>query len=550
MAGAPRWALQMLLAVGLCAALSACGQKRQAQRAPCPAGQLCLEAGNEADPTSLDPPRTQLTSENNVLQDMFVGLVTGDAAYRPIPGMATRWTVSPDGLVWTFTLRDAQWSDGAPVTAEDFAFAFRRLEDPKTAAVYAYLFYLIKGAQAINEGKANPDALGVRALDAHTFQITLNHPAPYLPQMLMHQIVLPVPEHVVQRWGEAWVQPAHMVTNGAYTLTSWLLGGRIVLQKNPRFYDAANVCLDRVSYYTTPDLVSAERQVRAGELDLMTGFSSSRAKFLRRPDQIPASVHTTPWLGVSYLAFNTHAPRLADRRVRLALSMAVDRDFITGKLLGAGQPSQYTFVPKGTANYTPIPDPPWASWPLVRRQAAARALLAAAGYGPAHPLAIELKYPRGDDFNVSSLAIQSDWNAIGVRASLSPVEAQIFYQDLDIRDFQVGLAAWIADFNDPLTFLGLFKSDAGPQNYSGYKSPAYDALLAQADQQTDLQARAALLERAEALPMQAATVAPIYGYATRALVNPAVTGWVDNLPGYNPKRWVCFKDAAERRGRR
>jgi oligopeptide transport system substrate-binding protein len=549
MACALRSAVLVLLVLSLGAGLSACSKTHHAQRAPCPAGQLCFEAGNDADPTSLDPPRTELTGENNILQDMFVGLVTGDAAFRPIPGMATSWSTSPDGLVWTFKLREAQWSDGAPVTANDFAFAFRRLEDPKTASSYAYLFYLIKGAEAVNGGKAALDTLGVKAPDPHTFQITLNHPAPYLPEMLMHQIVMPVPEHVVKRWGDAWVQPAHMVANGAYTLTSWTLGDRIVLQKNPRFYDAAHVCLDRVSYYPTPDHVSAERQVRVGELDMTTDFASSRAKFLRRPDQIPAYVHTPPWLGVQYLTFNTHIPALADQRVRLALSMAVDRDFITRKLLGAGQPTQYNFVPKGTANYAPIADPVWATWPLVRRQAEARRLLAAAGYGPAHPLKFELKYRHDDDGDVASLAMQSDWSAIGVKAALAPVEAQIFYQDLNIRDFEVGYAAWIADFNDPLTFLGLFKSDAGSQNYSDYKSASYDALLAQADQQTDLAARAALLEKAEVLPMQAVTVAPIYGYATRALINPAITGWVDNLPGYNPKRWVCFKDAAARRGR-
>jgi oligopeptide transport system substrate-binding protein len=341
-----------------------------------------------------------------------------------------------------------------------------------------------------------------------------------------------------------------MVSNGPYTLTSWTLGDRIVLQKNPRFYDASHVCLDRVSYYPTPDPVSAERQIRTGELDLMIDFASSRAKFLRRPDQIPAYVHTPPWLGVTYLVFNTHTAALADRRVRLALSMAMDRDFITQKLLRAGQPSQYNFVPRGTSNYTPIPDPDWASWPRVRRQQEARRLLAAAGYGPGHSLKLDLKYPRGGDEDDVTLAIQSDWNALGVQVSLSPEEPQVYYQDLNIRDFQVGIASWIADFNDPLTFLGLFKSDAGALNFGDYKSAAYDSLLAQADQQTDLKARAALLERAEALPMHDATVAPVYGYATRALVNPALTGWVDNLPGYNPKRWVCFKDAAARRGRR
>ncbi len=534
--------IPLLLFAALGLGLAGCG-KPHAQRAPCPQGQLCLEVGNDTDPTSLDPPRTELTSENNILQDVFTGLVTGDAAFRPIPGMATRWTTSADGLIWTFYLRPALWSDGQPVTAEDFVFAFRRLEDPKTASSYAYLFYLIKGAQAVNEGKAPPETLGVSAPDAHTFQIILNHPAPYLPQMLMHQIVMPAPEHAVKRWGDAWIQPAHIVSNGPYTLKSWVLGDRVVLQKNPLFYDAAHVCLDRVSYYATPDLVSAERRVRDGELDVMIDFASARARFLRRPDQIPAYVHTPPWLGVSYVIFNTRIPALADRRVRLALSMAIDRDFLSSKLLGAGQKPQYGFVPPGTANYQPLPLPAFATWSLAKRQAFARRLLAEAGYGPGHPLSVDFKYARGGDTDIAALAIQSDWAEVGVKTGLSPIEPQISYQDFNARDFTTGAAAWIADYNDPLTFLNLFKSDAGAQNYSDYKSAAYDDLLAQAEQQTDLKARAALLQRAEALPMAAATVAPLHGYTTRALVNPRVTGWVDNLPGFNPKRWLCFKGA-------
>ena len=543
--GADFKALALVVAAG--ALLIVAGCDKHGGRTPCPAGKLCFEAGNDADPTTLDPPRTELTTEANVIDDMLIGLMTLDAASKPIPGMATSWTTSPDGLVWTFHLRDAVWSDGVPVTAGDFVFGFRRLEDPRTASDYAYLFYLIKGAEAVNTGKAAPETLGVAAPDPRTVRITLTHPAPYLLQMLTHQISFPIPEHAVKRWGDAWVQPGHYVSNGPYTLASFKLGDRVVLNKNPRFYDAANVCFDRVSYYPTPDVVSAERRLRAGEFDLVIGFTSSRARFLRRPDQIPTYVHTSPWLGLTYLTFNTHVPALADKRVRLALSMSVDRDFIAGKLLGAGQPPQYGFVPVGTANYTPIPNPAWASWPLARRQAAARRLLADSGYTPAHPLKIGLKYPNGGDFTLIPPALQSDWRAIGVRTSLSPVESQIFYQDMNVRDSQVGLAAWIADFNDPLTFLGLFRSNAGTQNYGDYKNPAYDDLLTRADDQTDLKARAALLEQAERLPMDDVNAAPIYGYATRDLLDPNVTGWVDNLPGFHMKRWMCFKDAAARR---
>ncbi len=538
-------ALALTLAASTLLSLSACD--KHGGRTPCPAGKLCFEAGNGADPTTLDPPRTSLTTETNIIDDMLIGLTTLDASSKPIPGMATSWTTSPDGLVWTFHLRKAVWSDGAPVTAADFVFALRRLEDPKTASDYAYLFYLIKGAEAINTGKAALETLGVIALDPHTLQITLNHPAPYLPQMLTHQISFPIPEHAVKRWGDAWVQPGHYVSNGPYTLASFKLGDRVVLNKNPLFYDAANVCFDRVSYYPTADVVSAERRLRAGEFDLVIDFDSIRTRFLRRPDQIPAYVHTFPWLGMTYLTFNTQVPALADKRVRLALSMSIDRSFITSKLLSAGQPPQYGFVPPGTSNYTPIANPDWAPWPLARRQAQAKRLLAAAGYTAAHPLKIDLKYSNGSDNDLVAPDLQSDWRAIGVQTSLSPVESQILYQDLHIRDSQVGLASWSADFDDPLTFLNLFKSDAGQQNYGDYKNRAYDGLLAGADQQTDLKARAALLEQAEALPMNDVNEAPIYGYATRALLNPDVTGWVDNLPGFHPKRWMCLKDAAARR---
>ncbi|MDR3507660.1 MAG: peptide ABC transporter substrate-binding protein, partial [Caulobacteraceae bacterium] len=357
-------------------ALSGCGESKPL-RAPCPAGKLCLEYGNGSEPVSLDPHKITGTWESRVVGELLMGLTQEDPEGRPVPGMATSWRTSPDGLVWTFHLRDAKWSDGEPVTADDFVFSLRRLLSPALASEYASLMYVIKNAQPVNEGKLPLTALGVRAIDPRTLEITLEHPAPYLPELAKHQTMIPVPRHVVEKWGDDWSKPAHFVSNGPYRLEEWRFGDHVRLGRNPLFYDAGKVCFDQVTFYPTADAVSAERRVRRGELDLNAEIQSNRIAFLRQPDQIPDYVRVHTYLGVNYLAFNTHdVPAFKDRRVRIALDMAIDRDFITQKLLRGGQQSAYGFVPPGVANYVSPPPPVWASWSLERRHRAARALLA------------------------------------------------------------------------------------------------------------------------------------------------------------------------------
>jgi oligopeptide transport system substrate-binding protein len=458
--------------------------------------------------------------------------------------MARSWRTSPDGKVWTFNLREAQWSDGAPVTADDFVFSFRRLMDPKTASEYAYLLYFIKNAQPVNEGKLPLTALGVRAVDPLTLEITLDHPAAYLPEILKHQITFPVPKHVIDRWGEAWLQPQHYVSNGPYKLVFWRLGDRIEVVRNPYFYDARSVCVDQVDYYPTADPIAAERRVRRGELDLNTDIQSNRVAYLRGAGKMDDYVRVHTFLGVFYLVFNTksaEAPQLADVRVRRALSMALDRDFITGKLERAGQIPAYAMVPPGVANYQPIALPAWTRWPLAQRQAEARTLLAAAGFGPAHPLKIELKHGNTPEGLLVAPAIQADWRAIGVQTSLAEDDTQILYQDLRVRNFQVSTAYWIADYDDATSFLQLEQSQTGAQNYGDYDNPAFDALLAKADNDPDVKARAGELARAEQIMIDDVAVAPVGFLVNKNLVSPQITGWVDNLTDFHRTRYLCFK---------
>ncbi len=510
-------------------------------RAACPAGKLCLERGNVADPLTLDPLKSTTIGEQHILGDMFTALVQYDAKGEPIPGIATAWETSPDGLTWTFHLRESKWSDGAPLTADDFVFAMQRLMDPKFASEYAYILYFVQNAEAVNGGKLPLTAVGVDAPDPRTFRIHLTHPVPYLLRVATHTAMYPIPRHMVEKYGDHWTDPAHWVSNGAYVIKTWVLGDRIHAERNPYFYDAKSVCIDEVNFYPGADAISAERRVRRGEIDYNWDIQSNRISYLRQPGQIPDFVHVRTWLGTVYIPFNPNAvPAFKDIRVRQALTMAIDRDFVAGKLMRGGQLPAYTLVPPGIASYPGSVPPHWAGWSFERRMSEAKRLMAEAGYTPEHPLKFELKMRNTNDPQLIYPAIQADWRSIGAVASLYPEESQIAYADYSARNFQAADVGWIADYNDPLTFLYLMKSTTGPQNYSDYKNPAYDALLDKADHDVDLTERGLDLAKAEHLGMEDATVAPVYFYVSKDLVNPKLTGWQENLPDWHLSRYMCF----------
>ena len=521
-------------------ALGGCQQK--AQRPDCPAGQVCLEYGNGTEPETLDPQKSSLLDESVIISDLVNGLTTEAPDGSVAPAMASSWETTADGLTWTFHLRPATWSDGVPVTADDFVYAYRRVLKPETAAIYAYLVASVfKNGQAVNAGKAAPETLGVRALGPRTLELTLEHPVPYLPELLKHLSFFPVPRHVVERYGDAWTQPGHMVTNGAYELVSWRLGDYIQVRRNPRFWDARDVCVDRINYYPTADVVAAERRVARGELDVNTSFQSNRITRLRKT--MPGYVRTHVTLSSTYMNFNTSGTsKFRDRRVRRALSESIDREFITRKLLRAGQQPAYSFVPPVIANYVKGPRLKWADRSLEARQADARRLLAEAGYGPNHPLKLELKASNATETQLMIQSIQADWRTIGVEASLAQNEFQVAMAAYRARDFDVAPMAWIADYNDPLTFLELLKSDTGAQNYGDYKNPAYDALLAQSQATPDRLARAHILARAEQIMLDDEAMAPLLFGVNRNLVSPRITGWVDNAANQHRARWLCVKD--------
>jgi oligopeptide transport system substrate-binding protein len=365
---------------------------------------------------------------------------------------------------------------------------------------------------------------------------------------MKHQSFFPIPEHVVERLGEKWATPGKLVGNGPYLLKEWRLGDYVRLEKNPRYSGAGSVCFDRVDFYPITDAVAGERRALRGELDINGGIQPSRVARLRANPDWARYVHVHSYLSTGYVIFNTRdVPPLRDVRVRQALSMAIDRRFITDKIFrGVGQVPTTAFVPLGIAGYVPLGQRPkayWADWSYARRQAEARRLLAAAGYGASRPLKLQVKTFNNPTSLEVIQSIQSDLKSVGVETSIRLEDGIVALQSFEIRDFQVGNVGWIADYDDPTTYLGLMRSDTGAQNYGDYKNPAYDALLNKADNEPDAGKRADYLAQAEQMMLDDADVAPIDVGVNLNLVNGNITGWVDNDVDVHPIRYLCRNDA-------
>ena len=502
---------------------------------------ICAEAvtlhrGNGAEPDSLDPDKAQGTWENHIIGDMLLGLYTEDAAGKAIYGAAESHKVSQDGLVWTFKLRDHTWSDGVPVTADDFITAWRRILDPAFHGQYASLLYEFKNARDINEGRMKPEELAARAIDAKTIELTLDHPAPYLPQLLAHQTAFPVPKHVLDAKGDQWVKAGNYVSNGPYTLTAWSPNNYILLKKNPRFYDAANVQIDEIYYYPTSDTSAAFKRFRAGELDMQDGLSSQDIDFIKQ--NIPDTLHLNPNLSVSYIAINSSKPPLNDKRIREALSLAFDRDTMAEKILKFEEQAAYSFVPPGTAGYPGGVNLDFKPLSYEERVAKAKGLMEAAGYGPQNVLHLRFEIGTAPDNKRVGAAIQQMWRPIYVDVEPRGSESQVLYAQLRAGDFQVSQAAWVGDYNDAKNFLFLFRTDTKDMNYGRYSNPEFDRLMLQSDSMVDEVERGKVLAQAETIMLNDYACITNRFINGRHIVQTYVKGFVPNIRDVNRSRFL------------
>lgn len=490
------------------------------------------------EPASLDPHKISGTWENDVVGDLFEGLLTEAADGTRIPGVAASWDISDDGTVYTFTLRDdAKWSDGEPVTADDFVFAYQRILTPATAADYAYLLYPIKNAEAVYTGEADASTLGVEAIDATTLQVTLERSTPYFLEQLSHYTAYPVPRHAVEAHGNQWSRPGNMVSNGAFQLTEWQSQTRITASRNPYFHDADAVALDEVVYFPIEERNTALNRFRAGEIDIAREFPTQQYQWLQ--DNLPDAVQVAPYLGIYYYVFNArdgHAT--ADPRVREALSLAVRREVITNHILGTGEVPAYSFVPPNVSHYA-APSLNFADLSQDERLERARELLQEAGYGPDNPLELMLRYNTSEDHRKVAIAVAAMWKPLGIDVELYNAEVAVHYADIRQGDFDVARAGWIGDYNDAQNFLSLLESNV-PNNYGAYSSPEFDALMSEAANTQDIDERAALMAEAEAIALDNSATLPIYYYVSRNLVSTDLVGWETNIEDIHRSRWVSF----------
>lgn len=505
--------------------------------------EVVLNRGNAGgDPFSLDPHNTQGTWENNIVGDMLEGLATEDVNGEIIPGAAESWTVSEDGLTWTFKMREgAVWSDGTPVTADDFVYSWRRLMAKETAAQYALMLYVVKNGEAVNSGKLPVEQLGVAAPNPATLVVTLEHPAPYFDGIVAHQATFPVSKTAIDKFGKDWIKPGNMITNGPFTLVDWRVQEYVRLAKNPKYYDAANVKVDVVNWIPINDVNAALKRYRAGELDLHDRFPTPQYRQLKQT--MGEEVKLAPYLATSYLSFNQRRAPFDDIRVRQALSLAYDRQTITDRIYQLGEPVACAIVPPETANYEKgATSPDCRIETQAERNNKAKELLAEAGFGPSNTLTFRFYTSSDPDSKRAAATAQTMWRQIGVQAEIVTNEPATHYnQHMQTGNFDVGTAGWVGDFNDPETFLFMFESNNASFNYGGWKNERYDELMRQERLEPDVTKRAAIMREAEQILLDDYGVAPTRFSFNNYLVKPYLKGWTGNMRGVNRSRWMSIE---------
>ena len=499
--------------------------------------EVVLNRGNSMDPESLDPHKTSTVNEAHVLRDLFYGLAMQDAKANVIPGAAESWAKSADGKTYTFKMRPgAKWSDGSPVTANDFVFAWQRLVTPATGSEYAYMLAPVVNAEDITAAKKKPEELGIKAIDDMTLEVKLNAPTPYFVEMLTHASTYPVSKANVAKFGADFIKPGNLVSNGPYMLTEFVPNDHIKVVKNPNFFEADQVKIDTVNFIPTEDKSTAMKRFEAGELDMNDDLPTEQLGDLRAKfgDQIKIG----PYLGTYYYVFKTTKKPWDNVKLRHAISMLVDRDYLAEKVWANTMIPAFSFVPPGITGYeTRTTD--YSEMSQIDREDAAKKILDELGIGPGKPLKMEIHYNTSENHKNTAVAIQEQLKPFGIEVSLLNTDGKTHYGLLEQHgDFDIARAGWIADYKDPSNFLDLCKTGAG-NNYAEYSNPDYDALLAKAAAEADANARMKDLSDAEAIGVaRDLCVVPLLYYSYHNIVSSKIKGWEENVMDVHPTRYM------------
>lgn len=502
------------------------------------ANEQVVRRGNGEEPETLDPHHALGVPASHILRDLFEGLTAEAPDGDIVPGAALRWNISRDARIYTFYLRrDMTWSNGDPLNAEDFIYSFRRALDSQTASSAARILLPIQNAREVLTGELPLEELGISLLDEFTMQITLTGPTPYFLGLLASPVAFPVHRGNVEAYGGQFSKSGVLVSNGAYVLKSWKPRVSIELVKNPNYHEANLTLVDRVFYIPTEDRATEIKQFRAGELDWTNEVPNNQFRWLQK--YYPEELVVSPWMGSYYLGFNlTQEPFIDNPSLRMALSLSIDREIITEKVTQFGELPSFSLVPPGIDGYVPF-SPVYADWPQVERDHEARRLYEQAGYSEEDPLRIEFRYNTSDNNKKIVLAIASMWKqTLGVNVTLVNEEFRVFLQNREQKLItQVFRAGWISDYNDPYSFLELFRSGHGRNDY-GYNNSTFDAILDEVGTERVRARRERLMFEAERVLITDNAIAPVFTYVTKRLVSLRLKGWQNNVMDHHPTRYM------------
>ena len=504
--------------------------------------QSVIHRGNGSEPQSLDPHKSEGVPSANIQRDLFEGLISEAPNGDLVPGVAESWTISEDGLHYQFKLRrDAKWSNGDKVTAEDFVFSWRRILNPKTGSYYAQTLAPILNAEAIIAGEMPAEKLAVSASDSHTLEVQLATPTPYFLGLLTHSTTYPIHRASLEKYGKKFTRPGKLVSNGAYRLAKWEVQSYILLERNPYYWDNTHTRIDQVYYHPIENQSSELKRYRAGEIDISENIPIVQLAWIR--ENMGNELHIAPYLGTYYFGFNLTRPPFKDQpKLRQALSMVINREVLTDKILKTGDKPAYSWVPPGVYHYQPV-EYAWKAWPFEKRVAYAQQLMQEAGYGPGHPLQVEIRYNTSENHKKIALVIAAMWKQhLGVQTKLYNEEWKVFLANRKaMKVTQVFRSGWIADYNDAYSFAELLHSKHGV-NDMGYDNPQYDALLAESTRELDADKREAILQQAESTLLNDYAFIPIYHYVSKHLVKPTVGGYVDNIMDHHYSKHLYLRE--------
>ncbi len=494
---------------------------------------------NGSEPESMDPAVAETVPANQILRDLFEGLTATDTSGKTVPGVAESWKQT-NATTWVFKLRqNAKFSNGDPVTAEDFVYGIRRFVDPKTASPYATTFgvFLLNGLE-VAQGKKPTSEIGVKALDKFTLELKTQDPVAFMPELVANNQLGPVHKATVEKWGKDWVKPGNMVGNGAYVFKDWQVNNRIVVEKNPQYWDAANTTLTRVTYLPIEDQPADVKLWESGETDYV--YQLPPGVFDKYKAQYPKELRNQAIIGLRYYDYQTRDPAFKDVRVRKALSMVIDREILSRRVTADGQAAAYSLIVPGVVGADPTPYE-WATWTMDKRVAEAKRLLEQAGVKPGTKYVFS--YNTSEYHKKMAIFVASEWKTkLGIIMETESMEFKVLAKKRHDGSFQIARNGWLADYNDATTFLALVRCDSD-QNTNHHCNREAEAIIQKGTQSTDVAKRKALLTQASKMIMDDYPMIPLLQYSLPRLIKPYVGGYSELNPQdhYRSKDFYIIK---------